>query len=89
MPDVSADVLAERRVVPEYVVTLPVFSFVRCGGFVLKGVVISAFVESFLVWRGGLVEGRFAGRQGRKSFVNAGGNVFCSDRRMVTFAVNV
>ena len=47
----------------EYV-ALAVFSFARCGGFVLKGVVIFAFVESLLVWRGGLVEGRFVGRQG-------------------------
>ena len=63
MSDVSADVLAEGRVVPEYV-ALAIFSFARCGGFVLKGVVIFAFVESLLVWRGGLVEGRFVGRQG-------------------------
>ena len=88
MPDVSADVLAERRVVPEYVVMLPVFSFVRCGGFVLKGVVISAFVESFLVWRGGLVEGRFAGRQGRKSFVNAGGNTYTYTQNIATMRYN-
>ena len=63
MTEVSAGVLAEGRFVPEYVVALSVFSFVRCVGFVLKGVVISAFIESLLVWRGGLVEGRFVGRQ--------------------------
>ena len=30
MSDVSADVLAEGRVVPEYVVALAIFSFASC-----------------------------------------------------------
>ena len=56
MPDVSADILAEGRVIPENIVTLLVFSFDRCFGFIVQGEVVSAFVESFLVWRSGLVE---------------------------------
>ena len=50
MSDVSADVLAEGWVVPEDIAALSVFSFARCFGFV------SAFVESFLVRRGGLIK---------------------------------
>ena len=33
--DVSADILAEGRVIPENIVALSVFSFVRCFGFIL------------------------------------------------------
>ena len=56
MSDVVADVLAEWRVVPENVVSLSVFAFgFRCG-FVVEGVLISAFVKWFLVRRGGFVE---------------------------------
>ena len=33
--DIGADVFAEWRVVPEYVVPLPVFLFVSCGWFVV------------------------------------------------------
>ena len=56
MPDVSADILAEGRVIPENIVALSIFSFVRCFGFILQGEVVSAFVESFLVRRSGLVK---------------------------------
>ena len=52
MSDVVADVLAEWRVVPENVVSLSVFAFGCRGGFVVEGVLISAFVKCFLV-RGG------------------------------------
>ena len=54
MSDVSADVLAEGWVVPEDIAALSVFSFARCFGFILQGELVSAFVESFLVRRGGL-----------------------------------
>ena len=56
MSDVSADVLAEGWVVPEDVAALSVFSFARCFGFILQGELVSAFVESFLVRRGGLIK---------------------------------
>lgn len=49
--DVGADGFAKRGVVPEYVVTLSVFSFVSRGWFVVFGVPVSAFVKSFSVWR--------------------------------------
>ena len=56
MSDVGADVLAEWRVVPENVVSLSVFAFGSRGEFVVKGVLIFAFVKCFLVRRGGFVE---------------------------------
>ena len=52
MSDIGADVLAEWRVVPEDVASLPVFAFGSRGGFVVEGVLVSAFVKFFLV-RGG------------------------------------
>ena len=57
--DVGAGVLAKRRVVPEDVTALSVFPFACFGWFVLQCVVVSTFVECFLVWRGGLVKGCF------------------------------
>ena len=54
--DVVADVLAERGVVPENVVSLSVFAFGCRDGFVTEGVLISAFVKCFLVRGGGFVE---------------------------------
>ena len=51
MSDAGADVLAEWRVVPENVASLPVFAFGSRGGFIVEGVLISAFVKSFLVRR--------------------------------------
>ena len=56
MSDVSADVLAEGWVVPENIAALSVFSFARRFGFILQGELVSAFVESFLVRRGGLTK---------------------------------
>ena len=57
MSAVSADILAEGQVIiPEYIVVLSAFSFVRCFGFILQGEVVFAFVENFLVWRSGLVK---------------------------------
>ena len=56
MSDVSADILAKRRVVPENVVSLSVFAFGSRGGFVVEGVLVSAFVKCFLVRRSGFVE---------------------------------
>ena len=56
MSDVGADVLAEWRVVPENFVLLSVFAFSSLGGFVVEGVLISAFVKCSLVRRGGFVE---------------------------------
>ena len=35
MSDVSADIFAEGQVIPENIVALSVFSFVRCFGFIL------------------------------------------------------
>lgn len=49
MPNVVADVLAEWRVLLENVVSLSVFAFGCRGGFVVEGVLISAFVKCFLV----------------------------------------
>ena len=49
MPDISADILAEGRVIPENVVTLSVFSLVRCFGFILHSEVVPTFVKTFLV----------------------------------------
>ena len=54
--DIGADVLAEWRVVPGDVASLPVFAFGSHGGFVVEGVLISAFFKCFLVRRGGFVE---------------------------------
>ena len=56
MSDVGADVLAEWRAVPENVVSLSVFAFGCRSGFVVEGVLISAFVKCFLVRGGGFVE---------------------------------
>ena len=50
MPDVGAGALAKRRVVPDDVIALSVFPFLCFGWFVLQCVVVSAFVECFLVW---------------------------------------
>ena len=61
MSDIGADVFAELGVVSEYVVPLSVFSFVSCGWFVEWSVLVSAFVECFLIWRDSLVEGCFVG----------------------------
>ena len=41
MSDIGADVLAEWRVVPEDVASLPVFAFCSRGGFVVEGVLDS------------------------------------------------
>ena len=48
MSDIGADVLAEWRVVPEDVASLPVFAFCSRGGFIVEGVLVSAFVKCFL-----------------------------------------
>ena len=56
MTDVSVGIFAEWRVVPKYAVTSSVSSFSSRGRFVVKSLVVSAFVECFLVWRGGLVK---------------------------------
>ena len=53
---VGANIFAEWGVVPEYVVPLSVFSLGGRIWFVVKSVTVSAFVECFLVWRGGLVK---------------------------------
>ena len=55
MIDISVDIFAEWRVVPKDV-SLSVSSFSSCDRFVVESVVVSAFVECFLVWRGGLVK---------------------------------
>ena len=51
MSDVGAGILAKRRVVPEDVIAFSVFPFACFGWFVLQCVVVSTFVECFLVWR--------------------------------------
>ena len=53
MSDIVADVFAEGRgggVVPEGVVSLSVSPFSSRGGFVVWSVVVTAFVECFLLW---------------------------------------
>ena len=47
MSDIGADVLAEWRVVPEDVASLSVFAFCSRGGFVVEGVLVSAFVPPY------------------------------------------
>ena len=59
MSDVCTGVFAKGRVVPEDVVALSVFAFACFGCFVLQGVVVSTFVECFLVRRCCLVKGCF------------------------------
>ena len=61
MPDVGAGALAKRRIIPDDVIALSVFPFLCFGWFILQCVVVSAFVECFLVWGGGLVKGCFVG----------------------------
>ena len=53
---VFTGVFAKRRVVPEGVVALSVFMFACFGGFVLYGVVVSTFIECFLIRRCCLVK---------------------------------
>ena len=53
MSDVGADIFAEWRVVPEYVVPFSMFMFVSNRWFV---VLVSAFIKCFLVWTGGSVK---------------------------------
>ena len=57
MSDVCTGVFAKRGVVPEDVVALSVFRFACFGWFVLQGVVVSTFMECFLVRRSCLVKG--------------------------------
>ena len=59
MSDVCTGVFAKGRVVPEDVVALSVFAFACFSWFVLQGVVVSTFVECFLVRRCCLVKGCF------------------------------
>ena len=54
MPDVGAGALAKRRIIPDDVIALSVFPFLCFGWFILQCVVVSAFVECFLVWGGRL-----------------------------------
>lgn len=53
MSDVGADIFAEWRVVPEYVVPFSVFMFVSNRWFV---VLVSAFIKCLLVRTGGSVK---------------------------------
>ena len=48
MPDVSADVLAERGVVPEYVVTLPVL-YIYISHTDRRGEYITVRVEVYII----------------------------------------
>ena len=59
MSDVATGVFPKGRVVPEEVVALSVFTFACFRWFVLQGVVVSAFIECFLVRRCCLVKGCF------------------------------
>ena len=59
MSDVCTGVFAKGRVLPEDVVALSLFAFACFGWFVLQGVVVSTFVECFLVRRYCLVKGCF------------------------------
>ena len=56
MSDVGGNIFAVWWVVPEYFVPLSVFSLGRRIWFLVWSVTVSAFVECFLVWRGGLVK---------------------------------
>ena len=49
MSDVGTGVFAKGTVVPEDVVALSVFSLACFGWFALQGVVVSTFIECFLV----------------------------------------
>ena len=58
--DVGTGVFVKGRVVPaEDVVTLSAFTFACCGWLILQGVVVSTFIECFLVRRCCLVKGCF------------------------------
>ena len=46
MSDIGADVLAEWRVVPEDVASLPVFAFGSRGGFVVEGVLTNSYLHA-------------------------------------------
>ena len=59
MSNVCTGVFAKRRVVQEDVVALSVFTFAYFGWFVLQGVVVSTFIECFLIRRCCLVKGCF------------------------------
>ena len=56
MSDVGTGIFAKGRVVPEGVVALSAFPFACFGWFVLQGVMVSTFIECFLVRRCGLVK---------------------------------
>ena len=56
MSDVGTGIFTKGRVVP---VVLSAFPFACFGWFVLQGVVVSTFIECFLVRRCGLVKGCF------------------------------
>ena len=51
MSDVGTGIFAKGRVEPEDVVALSAFPFACFGWFVLQGVVVSTFIECFLVRR--------------------------------------
>ena len=59
MSDVCTVVFAKGRAVPEDVVALSVFTFASFSWFVLHGVVVSTFIECFLIRRCCLVKGSF------------------------------
>ena len=59
MSDFYTTVFAKGRVVPDDVVALSVFTFACFGWFVLQGVMVSTFIECFLVRRCCLVKGCF------------------------------
>ena len=61
MSDVGAHIFAKWRIVPKYVVPWSVSPSGVRWRFVVQGIIVSVFVECFLVWRGGLVEGCFVG----------------------------
>jgi len=52
VPDVGAGAFAKRRIVLDDVIALSVFPFLCFGWFILQCVVVSFFVECFLVWGG-------------------------------------
>ena len=57
--DDGTGVFAKGKVVPEEVIALSVFTFACFGRLVLQGVVVSAFIECFLIRRCCLVKGCF------------------------------
>ena len=87
MTDISVDIFAERKVIPEDVVMLSVPSVSSRDRFVVWSVMVSAFIECFFL--GGWLGRMMLCLTERDDFVDAGGHVLCGDRWVVAFTVDV